>query len=576
MTTSVQTEVQRRRGGAPKKPRTVEGAWAQVAREILLEIAPTQPVWPSPTYRRDPIAFFREVLGVEPWSKQIQVIEAVRDHKRVAVRSGHKVSKSHTAAGIALWYFHSFEDARVIMTSTTARQVDQILWREAKMMHARSGRCVACKRLDEQKAARGEPRGPRPCPHSRLLDGAGEPLPELARTGLKSDDFRELVGFTAREAEAVQGVSGKNLLYIVDEASGVPQLIFDAIEGNRAGGARVLLLGNPTRNEGEHYEAFEGSLAGSYHGITISSEETPNAISGDDVIPGLATREWIEERKREWGETSSLYIIRVKGRHALREEGRVISVHAVKEAEERWADDIEAHRLAVGRLVIGVDPAGPGLFGDESGFAIRRGLKVLAIHSRPGLSEDAIVAMVAGFLREYSPDRAQETQPPLVVVDKGGAVGSKVFGRLASYLRDHPGAFALVGVDSSRKAERDPEHFDLVRDELWERGAQWLNEGGALPSDVKLAKDLHTAEWEGRTGSQKLHVTRKEDMRKKLGRSPDRGDAFLLSVWDPVDVSESVEEQLRARGEAPPAPGAPPIDAWNGAQVMNPYGGGLR
>src|SRR5690606_31880088 len=139
---------------------------------------------------------------------------------------------------LAHWFYGSFDDARVIMTSTTARQVDQILWREVKMLRARSGWCVACKR-GNQRRREENPINPeliaRPCQHSALIR---EVPGELARTGMKSADFREIVGFTAKEAEAVAGISGRNLLYIVDEASGVAQAIFEAIEGNRAGGAR--------------------------------------------------------------------------------------------------------------------------------------------------------------------------------------------------------------------------------------------------------------------------------------------------------------------------------------------------
>src|SRR5262249_40491530 len=64
--------------------------------------------WPCDRYQAEPVAFFREVLGVDPWRKQIELIEAVRDHKRVSVRAGHKVSKSNSAAGVALWFYCSF------------------------------------------------------------------------------------------------------------------------------------------------------------------------------------------------------------------------------------------------------------------------------------------------------------------------------------------------------------------------------------------------------------------------------------------------------------------------------------
>src|SRR5579885_3327869 len=72
--------------------------------------------FPSPLYQQNPEGFFRNVLGVTPWAKQVEIMNAVRDYDRVAVVSGHKCSKSNTCAGIALWKYCSFADARVVMT----------------------------------------------------------------------------------------------------------------------------------------------------------------------------------------------------------------------------------------------------------------------------------------------------------------------------------------------------------------------------------------------------------------------------------------------------------------------------
>ena len=292
--------------------------------------------FPSIRYQRDPASFARDVLGTEPWSRQIEILETIRDHDRSAIASGHKVSKSHSIAITALWWYCSWPDARVVLSSTTSRQVDQILWRELKMMRARSGRCIDCKAAD--------PEGrhiPRPCPHSAIIEGN---IGELARTGLKSHDFREIVGFTARESEAVAGVSGARLLYLIDEASGVPDSIFEAIEGNRAGGAKIALFSNPTKTSGAFFAAFHGK-AGFYKTLRISSEETPNVTEGRVVIPGLATREWIEEKRREWGIDSALYKVRVKGEFATAEDGKVFSIHAIAEAEQRWHETPAAGRI---------------------------------------------------------------------------------------------------------------------------------------------------------------------------------------------------------------------------------------
>src|SRR5579859_2959380 len=402
-------------------------------------------VWPSDKYRDDPVAFGREVLGVEPWAKQIELLEAVRSCDRVAVAAGHKVSKSHTAAWIAAWYYCSFPDARVVLSSSTSRQVDQILWRELRMMLARSGRCVAC---------RSNPRAPRPCPHSALVDGD---MHELARSGLKAVDFREITGFTAREAEAVAGVSGKNLLYIVDEASGVDDLIFEAIEGNRAGGARIVLFSNPTQTSGEFFEAFHAKSK-FYKTLSISSEDSPNVIEGRDIIPGLATRAWVEEKKQEWGPESALFKIRVKGQFVLDETGRVLSVHDIAEAEKRWAET-----AAEGRLQIGIDPAGPATGGDETAMAPRRGQKVLSVLTWSGLDEAGILVNLLGVIKEHRVGG----EVPIVLLDREGPVGWKVYKYLRDYAESHHGSFIVVGIRASDGARREPLNYGRTRDELW-------------------------------------------------------------------------------------------------------------
>lgn len=548
MTTSKSAEVARRRALPPAEATFA----ADFARELrLVHVRATSLQFPSDRYQQDPVRFFAEVLGFEPWSEQIKVIEAVRDHTRVAVCSGHKIGKSNLIAGLALWFYCSFQDARAIMSSTTARQVDQILWRELRMIRARSGRCVACKAADPDGR-----RIPRPCPHSTLIEGDEG---ELARTGLKSTDFREVVGFTAREAEAVAGVSGRNLLYLLDEASGIPDLIFEAIEGNRAGGARILLAGNGTRNEGEFFEAFN-SKSHLYKTIRISSESTPNVIEGKHVIPGLATREWIEEKKLEWGVDSSLYRVRVKGDHATFEAGKLISLHMIGESERRWHETPET-----GRLFIGVDPAGESGSGDESVFVARRGQKMISLRAMQGLSAASHLVHLLGMIRTFRLPR----ETPVVVFDKGGPIGTDLGRVLREYLTDNEGAFDVVGVRPSDAAIRQSQNYHLIRDELAANLEQWIRDGGAILEDAKLAKELHALEMREDIRERRKLIP-KTELRKLLGRSPDRYDALSLSVWEPLSLR--AELPLATQNELAIQParyGMPTIDPYAGAALWN-------
>lgn len=538
MTTSSLEEVSRRET-RPKGPRTMAGALADYV--VYKLEASTRIRFPSPVYQKDPVGFCRNILGVEPWSAQIRILESVRDYMRTAVRSGHKIGKSRSAAIVAWWWFCGWPDARAVMSSTTARQVDQILWREVRMVRARGGRCVVCRLEMEAAIKAGMPqveaqhRWPRPCAHSALIE---EEPGELARTGVKSDDFREIVGFTAKESEAVAGISGENLLYIVDEASGIPQLIFDAIEGNRAGDARLVMFSNPTKNEGEFYEAFH-TKSKFYNGITVSSEETPNVVSGEKLVPGLATRAWVEEKKEEWGEDSPLYKIRVKGEHATHEEGKIFSVHAITEAEKRWPEAPEQ-----GRLYVGLDAAGASGMGDEIAFAPRRGFKAFEIQTHRGLTVEGIVTHLVALLNTLRLKR----ETPVVVFDREGAIGAELYGELKAYLavKENRGSFELVPMRASDRAHRQADIYHRQRDALTANLERWVRDGGAIPSDTKLAAELHAMEWT-QLANGLLKVTPKDELKKLLGRSPDRYDALVLACWEPLSLRDGVDEGTKQR-----------------------------
>lgn len=370
-----------------------------------------------------------------------------------------------------------------------------------------------------------------------------------------TNDFREIVGFTARETEAVAGISGRHLLYIVDEASGVPDEIYEAIEGNRAGGAKIVLFGNPTRNEGEHFEAFHGKKH-LYKTIRVSSEETPNARSGRVLIPGLATKEWLDEKREEWGEDSAIYKVRVKGEHATTEEGRIFSLHLIGEAEERWEATLPA-----GRLYIGVDPAGDSGKGDESAFCARRGLKVLELRARRGMNEDQHVAEILRMVVELRLPR----EVPVLIVDQDGPIGYKVFRKLDEYLDEYPDAYELQGLRASDGAKRQPRLYKRVRDELARNLLVWMRDGGAIPEDAKLEAELHVLEFHEQASGH-LKLTDKDEIRKKLGRSPDRYDALALSCWEPLSLRQA---------EAGETPAAPPPDPNESLEhTLDPYAAG--
>ena len=485
--------------------------------------------WPNPYYWKNPEKFCTTVMGFRPWKKQLEIMHAVRDNDRVSASTSHKIGKSAIAAVLAFLHHASVPGSRVIMTSSTNHQVQNILWREMRIRHrtAKRGMCIHCVCLEKYT------RRPIDCPHGAKIE---DEFSDVASTGLRADDMREVIGFTAQDAERMAGISAPHVFYICDEASGIPAPIFAAIEGNRAGGAKLLLLGNPTKNTGEFFESHHVKP---YHRITVSAYDTPNAVCGYKLIEGLATREWIEEKLEDWGEDSPDFFIRVLGKFAKGEEGCTLSLDAIMAAQERW-DSTPAN----GRLYIGVDVAGPGDQGDETTIALRRGKRCYSIIAQRGLSEEAILVNVLGYINT---DALSAKEVPVVVIDSEGDIGAKVANQFSTHLAANPGAFLLVKIKASQKAVKMPTIYDLVRDDMWANMVRWIRDGGAIPADNKLAQELHFPWWETSRYNAKMKLIDKKTMRKRLKRSPDRAEALELCCWEPQDVDERARDANEER-----------------------------
>ena len=518
--------------------------------------------WPDRRYYDDPTRFFLEILSLRPWSLQIEIMEAVRDFERVAVSSCHKIGKSLTEACLAFWWWAALPDSRVVMSATTAYQIKNVVWREVRTRArwASRGVCYHCRMLEQERISRrgfDDGRGI-VCPH-------GTPITEEVHLdpahGLLALDMRQIVGFTGRDAEAVAGVSSPNLLYLLDEASGIPDEIYAAIEGNRAGGAKVVLMGNPTRNDGEFYEAFHTK---DYKRIMVSAYDCPNVKAGWRAVPGTMTRGWLEQKKEDWGEDSPEFIVRALGKFAVGEAGKTMSLALVTEAVDRWYET-----PFEGRLFIGVDVAGPGLQGDETCFAVRRGFKINNVNAHRGLTEDGILANLLGLI---SDNQQPGDVVPMVIVDAEGDVGTDVYRALRSYSEENPKAFQLKGLKASQKAVKRPTVYDTIRDDMWANFVRWIKAGGAIPDDDKLRKEMHLPVWVQAPNSAKLKLEPKESLRKKLKRSPDRAEACELCCWEPSNMDDEEPGQVQPMAQPPKAV---TVHEENDETIeaMDPYGG---
>ncbi len=534
--------------GTRRRERTPFGALAAVCERIVERTEVLS--WPSPRYQRDPVGFAVEVLGVSMTEALRNFLEALRDNRKVTWRSGHKTGKTTGFAIAALWFWCSFERACVPLTAVKEEQISFGVFKEIR----------------------------------RLCRNATVPMgvdPHLScRAGLHDTvDDRKIWGLVAQSSEGVQGISGPNVLVLCDEASGIPDGVLEAIGTSCAGSGgltRIAYAGNPTRTIGGFYRSHHQEKS-QWKTLHTSSEDTPNArgATGDDVIPGLAGPEWIAEWKASPGEDSPEYAIRVKGNFHSGFEGKIVSPELWTMAEAVW----DATPF-VGQLQIGVDPAGDRSEGDSTAMAVRRGMKVITVIQWRGLTTDAIVENVHGFLAQY---RTAHEPTPRICVDCEGVIGRDVEVALRAYLLRNPEAFELVVFRGSKKLLSRSSKYDMRRDEGYGHLRDWLDAGGAVPTDLMLQQDSTVADFRVVIGSdrrERLAATSKKDLKKLLGRSPDKGDALILSTFGFAEVATAADDnEAGAASPTAPAKGATNLDDDDTSpyddrgRAMNPYAG---
>lgn len=433
------------------------------------------------SYTSDPVGFVRDVLGFEPWSKQRDMLESVRDHPRTTVRSCHGIGKTACAARVVLWFLATHRNSRVITTAPTWAQVEQLLWREIR-------------------AAVGKAHG----------SGRGEMFKPANTTKLELGDQWFAIGLSTNEPERFQGHHADHLLLVVDEASGVDEHIFQAAEGFlTAEDAKVLLIGNPTRVGGQFHRSFTTERA-RWHQIQISVFDSPNYTEEQvpvEVARSMPRAEWATEVREAWGEESPMYQVRALGEFPDTGEDTVISLSLVEKAQIRELEP-------VGQVVIGCDVARFG--DDETVIAARVGNAVRIVEHYNGKPTTHTAGRVAFWAAEHPDAR--------IVVDDSG-VGGGVTDQLRGMGLD---VEAFNGGEKARRHERFPNR----RSESWFEAAAQL-EDIDLDQDEQLAADLTSPRYSYDLKLRQV-VEKKEETKKRLGRSPDRADAVLLTLTGPT------------------------------------------
>lgn len=433
----------------------------------------------------NPVEFASRVLGVRLWQKQCDVLRAVADCRRVAVKSGNGLGKDFTAAVAILWYLCVHDPGIVLSTAPTFRQVRHVLWRQVHALHRRAPDTLG----------------------GRLLDTRWE----LA-------DDRYALGLSANGADQFQGFHCENMLVVIDEAEGVAEPIYEAVEAlMTSANPKLLLIGNPTTTYGAFHRAFHQE-SGIYRTITISALESPNVLAGRIVIPGLTTVEWVEERQAIWGIDSPLYRARILGEFPDRSEDGLVSLADIQ-ATILLAGVSASSAAGSTPVVIGVDVARFGR--DRSVVLVRRGNVVEDIQVFPYIDTMALAGRVVVAVRDRKPD--------LVYVDETGVGGGVV-----DSLREQ--GVRVRGFNGAASPQRKGVCANLRAEGYWTLRRRFSQRAIGIPRDPELIAELSSLRYTFNSRGLVL-MESKENMRRRGLPSPDKADALMLAFLDDEAVN---------------------------------------
>ena len=463
------------------------------------------------TFSRNPLGF---VLYAFPWGRgalegfsgpdywQVNVLKEIGEklgdvdsrNKAIceAVASGHGVGKSALVSWLVLWAVSTCPDTKGVVTANTETQLRTKTWAELAKWH----RLCVCGSWFELTA-------------TALIAKA---------KGHEKTWRIDQVPWSERNTEAFAGLhnKGSRVLLIYDEASAIPDVIWEVSEGALTDSDTEILwcaFGNPTRNTGRFRECF-GRLSHRW-----------NCTKVDSRAAAMTNKEQLNAWIADYGEDSDFVRVRVRGEFPRAGSNQFISSEVVENAINR---EIRESEYEFAPKILGVDVA---RFGEDSSVITKRqGLRCIEQRILRNIDTMTLAGMVAEESVAWDADA--------VFVD-GVGVGAGVVDRLrqlgVSVIDAQAGARAIT-----------PSKYANRRAEMWSKMRDWLV-SASIPHERELVDDLTGIEY-GFTSSGAIQLEKKEDMKRRGLSSPDRADSLALTFYSPV-VERSAYREVGRREE---------------------------
>lgn len=509
-------------------------------------------------YVNDWCAFAADVFGIYLDPEQSAILKSVQENKKTSVRSGTGRGKDFIAAVAALCFFYltpkwdsegvMVENTKVALTAPTDRQIGNIMFPEiSRLFNAAKKRGFAL-------------------PGRLVGYDIRTENEECFLTGFKAD---------STNTESWTGFHAANTMFVVTEASGMPELVFNAIEGNLQGNSRLLIVFNDNNGAGYAAESQRSPIWAKYR---LDSLNAPNVIEKRIVIPGQVDWDWVNDRVKEWclqideSEISEmegdftwvdengisahyrpndLFRVKVRGMAPKVSSDVLIPVEWILSANERWKKlNTELNNTRGKSLRLGVDVAGMGR--DSSVFCHRyeNYVKLFQSIQSGGQANQMEIAGTTKNILQNETDKSIGTfaQAFIDTIGEGAGVYSRLEEQEVQGVHSVKGSFKSEWRGKPLNDSTGQYEFLNMRAYLYWAIRDWLNpankKSAALPPDAELLQELTETKWKFRSDG-KIQIEAKEELKSRIKRSPDKGDALANTFYPVPEYSVQAEREQR-------------------------------
>lgn len=449
-------------------------------------------------YATRPVYFVEDIIRATPDDKQGAILESVAANTMTTVRSGHGIGKTTVQAWLVHWFLSTRPFPKIPCTAPTQHQLYDILWAEINKWRRNSPA------LSEEIVWTKE---------------------KVSMKGYPEEWFA--VARTASTPDALQGFHADHVLYIIDEASGVKDEIFEPVLGSLSTeGARLLMCGNPTKKTGFFYLSHTRNRD-SYKAFHVDGRES-SRVSKDFVNRIISM----------YGEDSDVFRVRVAGDFPMNEDDVFIQLPLV---EQTIMNELEQDTIQ--RITIGVDVARYG--DDETVIATKVGGDIKLPILRHGQSLMRTVGDIVQTYYRLIEENTEYTGVITAIIDDTG-LGGGVTDRLEEVkVEQKLYRLEIVPINFATKPPKDGtgEHYDDLTTYMWATMRELMkNRLVKLPDDDDLVGQFTVRKY-GITSSGRIKLETKKDMKKRGIRSPDRADAVTLACYTPNKVYNGFVEK---------------------------------